>query len=197
MMRKILILLIVFFIVVLSLPAAEGTFQLNTVFQHNTYSFFGSGGKDIIRLSSAGISLKSTRGDGFHGTIDLAILFPYKIEEKVYPAASFSSRPISGFPIVLDSIVGFGYMFDLSPLMFLVSGGFHIGSMLEGGSFLMAFGLGADAQVLVKYGKVLTAQFGLKMAVDFWGMQTFIPGSNDFSGFPLSFGIYTGLGLKY
>jgi hypothetical protein len=104
---------------------------------------------------------------------------------------------VSGFPIVLDAVVGMGYMFDLSPMMFLVSAGFHTGAMLEGGRFLVSFGLGADAQTFVKYGKVLTAQLGLKIAVDFWGTQTFISGSNEFSGFPLTFGIYTGLGLKY
>jgi len=181
----------------LSLYAFDGTFQLNTVFQHSSYPLFGTGGRDIIRHSSAGIALKSTRGNGFQGTIDLAVLFPYKMEEKLYPATSFSSRAITGFPIVLDALIGIGYMFDLSPMMFLVSGGFHVGSMLEGGDSLVAFGLGLDAQTFVKYGKVLTAQFGLKFAVDFWGSQTFIPGSNQFSGFPITFGLYTGLGLKY
>jgi len=196
-MAKKLLMALVLLLAGFSLSASEGTFQLNTVFQHTTYPLFGTGGKDIIRLSSAGIGLKSTRGNGLHGTIDIAILFPYDMEEKLYPASSFSDRVITGFPIALDSVVGMGYMFNLSPMMFLVSGGFHTGALLEGGAFLVSFGLGADAQVFVKYGKVLTAQFGLKFAVDFWGTQTFVPGSNQFSGFPLTFGVYTGLGLKY
>ncbi len=158
---------------------------------------FGTGGKDIIRHSSAGIGLKSSRGEGFHGIIDLAILFPYKLEEKLYPASDFSDRTITGFPIVLDAVVGIGYMFDLSPMAFLVSTGFHTGSMLEGGDFLVAFGLGLDAMSFIRLGKVLTAQVGLKFAVDFWGMQTFIPGSNEFAGFPLTYGFYTGIGLSY
>ncbi|RKX75657.1 MAG: hypothetical protein DRP60_08515 [Spirochaetes bacterium] len=196
-MAKKMLLAAVLVIAGISLSASEGTFQLNTIFQHTTYSLFGTGGKDIIRLSSAGIGLKSTRGNGFQGTIDIALLFPYNMEEKIYPASSFSQRVISGFPIALDSVIGMGYMFNLSPMMFLVSGGFHTGALLEGGAFLVSFGLGADAQVFVKYGKVLTAQIGLKFAVDFWGTQTFVPGSNQFFGFPLTFGIYTGLGLKY
>jgi hypothetical protein len=196
MIRR-LFLIILFSISGFSLFAFDGTFQINTVFQHTSYPLFGTGGKDIIRHSSAGIALKSTRGNGFQGTIDLAVLFPYKMDEKIYPAASFSSRDITGFPVALDSLIGFGYMFDLSPLMFLVSGGFHIGSLLEGGDTLVAFGLGLDAQTFVRYGEVLTAELGLKFAVDFWGSQTFIPGSNQFSGFPITFGIYTGLGLKY
>jgi len=196
-MAKKMLMAVVLVLAGISLSASEGTFQLNTVFQHTTYPLFGTGGKDIIRLSSAGIGLKSTRGNGFHGIIDFAILFPYKMEEKIYPAASFSNRVITGFPLTLDSLIGIGYIFDLSPMMFLVSGGFHTGALLEGGSFLVSFGLGADAQVFVKYGKVFTAQFGLKLAVDFWGTQTFILGSNQFSGFPLTFGVYTGLGLKY
>jgi len=196
MNKKVLLTLLLIF-TSLSLFAADGTFQLNTVFQHTSYPLFGSGGKDIIRQSSAGIGLKSTRGEGFHGTIDLALLFPYKMEEKKYPSTSFSNREISGFPLVLDSLVGIGYMFDLSPMVFLVSGGFHTGAMFDSGKFLMSFGLGLDAQSLVKLGKVLTAQIGLKFAVDFWGMQTFTPGSDQFSGFPLTIGLYTGLGLKY
>jgi len=196
-MPRRLFLVILFSISGFSLFAFDGTFQINTVFQHTSYPLFGTGGKDIIRHSSAGIALKSTRGNGFQGTIDLAVLFPYKMEEKIYPAKSFSSRDITGFPIVLDSLIGLGYMFDLSPLMFLVSGGFHIGSLLEGGDTLVSFGLGLDAQTFVRYGKVLTAELGLKFAVDFWGSQTFIPGSDQFSGFPVTFGIYTGLGLKY
>jgi hypothetical protein len=196
-MRRFIILSILLCSATISLAASEGTFQLNTVFLHTTYPFYGSGGKDVIRQSSVGLNLKSTRGEGFHGTIDMSLLFPYRMEQKIYPATSFTERAVSGFPIVLDAVVGMGYMFDLSPMMFLVSAGFHTGAMLEGGRFLVSFGLGADAQTFVKYGKVLTAQLGLKIAVDFWGTQTFIPGSNEFSGFPLTFGIYTGLGLKY
>jgi len=196
-MARRLLTILLFSLSTFSLFAFDGTFQINTVFQHTSYPLFGTGGRDIIRHSSAGIALKSTRGNGLQGTIDLAVLFPYKMEEKVYPSASFSSRSITGFPIVIDTLIGIGYLFDFAPMMFLLSGGFHVGSMLEGGDSLVAFGLGLDAQTFVKYGKVLTAQFGLKFAVDFWGSQNFIPGSNQFSGFPITFGLYTGLGLKY
>ena len=189
--------MLLFFSAVLTLSAAEGIFQINTVFQRTTYPLFGTGGKDIIRHSSAGVGLKSSRGEGFHGIIDLAILFPYKLEEKLYPASGFSDRAITGFPIVLDAVIGFGYMFDLSPMVFLVSTGFHTGALLEGGDSLVSFGLGLDAMSFVRLGKVLTAQIGLKFAVDFWGVQTFIPGSNELAGFPLTYGIYTGLGLSY
>ncbi len=197
MTRKLFLIGLLFLSTLVTLSAADGIFQINTVFQHTSYPLFGTGGKDIIRQSSAGIGLKSTRGSGFHGTIDLAILFPYKLEEKTYPAASFTDRTITGFPIVLDSVLGIGYMFDLSPMVFLVSTGFHAGAMMEGGAYLMAFGLGLDAQSFVKLGKVITAQLGLKLALDFWGMQTFVPGSNEFSGFPFTFGMYTGIGLSY
>ena len=197
MVVKKLLSVFVLFTVGVSLFAFEGTFQLNAVFQQTTYPLFGSGGKDLIRASSAGIALKTTRGNGFHGIIDLALLFPYKLEEKIYPAPSYSERATTGLSIALDSLIGIGYLFDLSPLMFLLSAGFHTDALFEGGDFLVAFGLGADAQTFVKYGKVLTAQIGLKFAVDFWGTQSFVPGSNQFSGFPLTLGLYTGLGLKY
>ena len=196
-MSQLLSIMLLFFSAVLTLPAADGIFQINTVFQRTTYPLFGTGGKDIIRHSSAGIGLKSSRGEGFHGVIDLAILFPYKLEEKLYPASDFSDRAITGFPIVLDAVIGFGYMFDLSPMVFMVSTGFHTGALLEGGDSLVSFGLGLDAMSFVRLGKVLTAQIGLKFAVDFWGVQTFIPGSNELAGFPLTYGLYTGLGLSY
>ena len=197
MLVKKLLSVFVLFTVGVGLFASEGVFQLNSVFQNTTYPLFGSGGKDLIRVNSAGVALKSTRGNRLHGIIDLALLFPYKLEEKFYPATSYSERTIGGFPIALDSLIGIGYLFDLSPLMFLLSAGFHTGALFDSGNSLVAFGLGADAQTFVKYGKILTAQIGLKFAVDFWGTQSFVPGSNQFSGFPLSFGLYTGLGLKF
>jgi hypothetical protein len=195
--RRIQVVLILLFGSALSLSAVEGNFQINTVFQRTSYPLFGSGGKDIVRHSSAGIGLKSTRGSGFQGVIDLAVLFPYKLEEKIYPAADFSDRSITGFPIVLDAVLGFGYMFDLSPMVFLVSTGFHTGSLFEGGDSLVAFGLALDAQTFVRLGKIITAQIGFKFAVDFWGTQNFVPGSNELAGFPLTFGLYTGIGLNY
>jgi len=195
--RKLPVIILLFFSSVLTLSAADGIFQINTVFQLTSYPLFGTGGKDIIRHSSAGIGLKSSRGKGFHGIIDLAVLFPYKMEEKLYPAGDFSDRAITGSPIALDGVIGFGYMFDLSPMFFLVSTGFHTGALLEGGDSLVSFGLGLDVQSFVKLGKVFIAQIGLKFAVDFWGVQTFTAGSNGFAGFPITFGIYTGLGLSY
>lgn len=190
-------LLVLFLCSIAGLSAIEGNFQINTVFLRSSYPLFGSGGKDILRHSSAGIGFKSTRGSKLMGSIDLAVLSPYKLEEKTFPANDFSDRVITGFPIVLDAVLGMGYSFDLSPMVFLISGGFHVGSVLEGGDSLVAFGLGLDAQSFVKLGDILTAQIGFKFAVDFWGTQNFIPGSNDFAGFPLTFGLYTGLGLNY
>jgi hypothetical protein len=195
--RKIQLVFILLFFSVFSLSAVEGNFQINTVFQRTSYPLSGSGGNDIVRHTSAGIGLKITRGKKFQGVLDLAVLFPHKLEEKIYPAADFSERSISGFPIVIDAVLGFGYMFDLSPMVFLVSTGFHTGSLLEGGNSLVAFGLALDAQTFVRLGKIITAQIGLKFAVDFWGTQNFVPGSNELAGFPITFGLYTGIGLNY
>lgn len=190
-------MLVFFLCSIAGLSAVEGNFQINTVFLRTSYPLFGSGGKDILRHSSVGIGLKSTRGSRLMGSIDLAILFPYKLEEKFYPDSDFSERNISGFPIVIDAVLGIGYSFDLSPMKFLLSGGFHTGSVLEGGDSLVAFGLGLDAQSFVKFGKIMTAQVGFKFAVDFWGSQNFVSGSDELAGFPFSFGFYTGLGLNY
>lgn len=189
--------LVLLFCSIAGLSAVEGNFQINTVFLRSSYPLFGAGGKDILRHSSVGLGIKSTRGAKLMGSFDLAVLFPYKLEEKTYPDNSFSDRDITGFPIVLDAVLGIGYSFDLSPLVFLVSGGFHTGSVLDGQDSLVAFGLGLDAQSFVKLGKIMTAQFGLKFAVDFWGSQNFVPGSDDLAGFPITFGFYTGLGLNY
>lgn len=193
-------LLVVILILILApctLSAAEGLFQINTVFQRASFPMFGSGGKDILRYSAAGINLKSARGEGIHGVIDLSLLFPQKMEEKSYPATSFTPRPLSGLPLAVDGIIGLGYELDLEPMAFFLSAGFHSGALLEGGSYLASFGVGIDLQNYVRLNDVLTAQIGLKFAVDFAGLQTFVSGSNQFAGFPLSGGIYTGLGINY
>jgi hypothetical protein len=180
-----------------SLSAVEGLFQINSVFQATSYPMFGSGGKDVIRVSSAGISLKTARGTGVQGVFDLAVLFPFRYQEKLYPANEFSNRNVSGMPLGLDAVIGMGYRFDLAPLDFVVSGGFHTNALFEGGDYLVAFGLAFDAQAHVRMTRTLTAQVGLKFALDFGGIQTFISGSNEFAGFPTSLGFYTGIGLVY
>ncbi len=179
-----------------SLFALDGLFHINSVFQHTSYPLFGSGGKDVLRLSSAGIALKSTRGEGLQGVIDIALLFPYKIEEKIFPAKDFRSRPV-GSSIALDGLVGLGYRLSTPPMSYLFSAGFHTGVLLEGASSLVAFGVGLDAQTHVQLGKQFTAQLGAKMALDFGGTQSFSAGSNQFAGLPLSLGFYTGVGLVY
>lgn len=197
MRRRYAATLVIFLCSIAGLSAVEGNFQINTVFLGTSYPLFGTGGKDVLRHSSVGLGLKSTRGDKLMGSFDLAVLFPYKLEEKTYPSDDFSGRSISGFPIVLDAVLGIGYSFDLSPLVLMISGGFHTGSVLDGNDSLVSFGLGLDAQSFVKLGKVLTAQFGLKFAVDFWGSQNFVSGSDSLAGLPITFGLYTGLGVNY
>ena len=196
-MRRTSLLLLFLLSGAASLSAVEGLFQLNTVFQRSSYPMFGSGGKDIIRHTSAGISLKSTRGIGLQGVIDLTVLFPFKYQEKIYPASSFSSRSLAGSPVGMDAVVGMGYRFSLDPMIFLISGGFHTGILFDAGSYLLAFGLGFDGQAHVKLSGLLTAQVGLKFNLDFGGMQTFVAGSNQFAGFPTTFAVYTGIGLSY
>lgn len=181
----------------MNLAAVQGLFQINTVFQGNSYPLFGSGGKDVIRVSSAGIGLKSTRGNGLHGVIDIAVLFPFKVQERIYPANEFSDRTGSGFGTGLDATVGMGYRFNLEPMSFFLAAGFHTGALFQGGAYLVAFGLSMDAQAHVRMTQTLTAQIGLKAAVDFGGIQTFVSGSNEFAGFPTSIGFYTGLGISY
>ena len=85
MRRKILLIFIIFLSAAASVSAVEGLFQLNSVFMKMSYPLYGSGGKDVIRHSSAGIGIKSTRGDTIQGVIDLNLLFPYKMKEKMYP----------------------------------------------------------------------------------------------------------------
>ena len=192
-----LAVILILILVPCTLSAAEGLFQINTIFQRASFPMFGAGGKDIIRYSAAGINLKSARGEGIHGVIDLSLLFPHKIEEKTYPATAFSTKALSSLPLALDGTIGLGYEFDLEPMAFFLSAGFHTGALLEGGSYLASFGVGIDLQNYVRLNDVLTAQIGLKFAVDFGGLQTFVSGSNQFAGFPLSGGIYTGLGINY
>ena len=195
--RYLIIIIILLVFAAGPLVAAEGLFQMNSVFQRSTFPMFGSGGKDVIRYTGAGVGLKSTRGSGLQGVIDISILFPYSLEEKIYPLTIFSDRAITGYPVALDGLVGLGYLLEADPMSFFFSGGFHTGSLFEGGSTLVAFGLGVDAQAFIRMGEVLTAQAGGKFAVDFGGVQTFVSGSNQFAGFPISFAFYTGIGLKY
>jgi hypothetical protein len=196
MRRKILLMLIFLFSAIGSLSAVEGLFQLNSVFMRMSYPMFGSGGKDVIRHSSAGIGIKSTRGDTIQGVIDITVLFPYKMQEKLYPAKDFSTRSVSGQPLGLDGLVGIGYNIELDPLFIFLSAGFHTGFLMEGGSTLLAFGLGIDGQAQVRLGKALTSQIGLKLSMDFTGTQSFIAGSNQFAGFPVGIGLYTGVGIQ-
>lgn len=179
-----------------TLTAVEN-FQLNTVFQRSTYPLFGTGGKDVIRYSAVGINLKSARGPKFHGVIDLTVLFPYILEEKMHPADDFSKRSISGFPLALDGVAGIGYTLDLSPMVFLMSAGFHTGSFFEGGDRLLSFGLGMDLQSYIHIGDYLTTQAGVRMSFGFGGTQNFVSGSGEYAGVPLSMAFYTGIGLSY
>ena len=196
MRRKNLLFLILLASATASLSAAEGLFQLNSVFMRMSYPMYGSGGKDVIRYSAAGIGLKSTRGEKLQGVIDVTILFPYRMQEKLYPATDFSGRAVSGQPIGVDGLLGVGYSFDLDPLYCFVSAGFHTGTLMEGGNSLLAFGLGLDAQAQVRLGKAFTSQLGLKLSMDFTGTQNFVSGSNQYAGFPVGIGIYTGIGIQ-
>jgi hypothetical protein len=196
MRRKSLLILILLTSAVGSLSAVEGFFQLNSVFMRVSYPMFGSGGKDVIRHSAAGIGLKSTRGETIQGVLDITLLFPYKMQEKLYPAKTFSTRSVSGQPLGLDGLVGIGYNLELDPLFIFLSAGFHTGFLMEGGSSLFAFGLGFDGQAQVRLGKAFTSQIGLKFSMDFTGTQSFIPGSNQFAGFPIGIGLYTGVGIQ-
>ena len=200
MRRTLQIAILTILIPVFGVGATEdgkGTFQINTVFMTASYPLFGNGGQDLLRHSSWGISLKSTRGEGFHGMIDLTLLFPYVYEEQSYPAETFSRRSMTLPPVVLDGVIGLAYAFDISPMILLISAGFHTGLIIEGPNTLAAFGLGLDLQNFVKLGRVLTAQIGVKLNVDFAGIQNFSSESNHFSGLPLAAGLYTGLGLRY
>jgi hypothetical protein len=88
LLAAILILIFVPF----TISAAEGLFQINTVFQRATFPMFGTGGKDIIRYSAAGINLKSARGEGIHGVIDLSLFFPIKLRKKHIPPRHFQQK---------------------------------------------------------------------------------------------------------
>lgn len=196
-MRRFLFLAVLLLFAAMSLSAVEGLFQINTVFQTNYYPLFGSGGKDVLRTSSAGIGLKSTRGTAFQGVIDIYVLFPFKVMEKTYPAKDFTDRTLTGFPIGVDAVIGFGYRFNLDPLAFFISTGFHTGALFQSGDYLVSFGIALDAQVYVKLTETLTVQTGLRAAFDFGGIQTFVPGSGQFAGFPFNIGFFTGFGLHY
>ena len=195
MRRKILLIMVLAAVAAGSLSAAEGLFQLNSVFIRARYPMFGSGGKDIIRYSAAGIGLKSTRGNDLQGVIDITLLFPYRMQEKPYPATEFTSMALTTKPLGLDGLLGMGYGFDLGPLFLFTSAGFHVGALMEGGRSLVSFGVGVDGQAQVRLGDTFTSQLGIKVSMDFAGVQSFVSGSSQFAGFPVGIGFYTGIGL--
>lgn len=196
-MRRFLILTVLLLFTAMSVSAVEGLFQINTVFQQNSYPLFGSGGKDVLRTSSAGIGLTSTRGTALQGVIDLYVLFPFRVMEKTYPATDFTDITTTGFPIGLDAVIGVGYRFDLDPLAFFVSTGFHTGALFQSGDYLVAFGVALNGQVYVRLTDTITVQTGVRAAFDFGGLQTFVSGADQFAGYPFSIGFFTGFGLYY
>lgn len=198
MKTKNLILTVFLLGIVTAFGSAEGLFQLNTRFQGNSYPLFGSGGgKDVYRVGSVGIGVKSVSGQGaVGGNIDLAILFPQSFAEKIYPATSFTKGTFSNFPLGLDALLGVGFNIGKQAFRFQLGTGFHIGGLFVSGSYLLSFGLGIDAQTYVHLGKTFTVQIGINAAVDFFGTQNYNAGSDQFAGFPFNVGFYTGFGFR-